>query len=162
MLIWDLTINAHTKSGENPLFTKVIMGNENLDILQADSSVKNWWNLPINNPKQVLHNINAHNKFGENPLIFTQSYHPKMKIRTNATVVWRGIKGSLECIIHFSLLALHMVVICTEFHIPSLIWITHWGISNKCSKDIFCVKWQNFPIKLLPFLSYEYIEFTRK
>ena len=34
--------------------------------------VKNWWNLPINNPKPDLHNINVHTKFGENPFAFTQ------------------------------------------------------------------------------------------
>ena len=45
--------------------------NENTDLSQADNSVKNWWNLPINNPKPDLHKINAHTKFGENPLIFT-------------------------------------------------------------------------------------------
>ena len=38
----------------------------------ADNSVRNWWNLPISNPKPGLHNINAHTEFGENPLIFTQ------------------------------------------------------------------------------------------
>ena len=39
---------------------------------QADTSVKNWQNLPINHPKPDRHNINAHTKFGENPLTFTQ------------------------------------------------------------------------------------------
>ena len=37
-------------------------------MLQADNSVKNWWNLPMSNPKEDLYNINAHIKFGENPL----------------------------------------------------------------------------------------------
>ena len=41
-------------------------------MLQADNSVKHWWNLPISNPKPDLHNINAHTKFGENPLMFIQ------------------------------------------------------------------------------------------
>ena len=40
-----------------------------MDLSLADNSVKNWWNLPISNPKPDLHNINAHTKFSENPLI---------------------------------------------------------------------------------------------
>ena len=48
-----------------------ISRNENTDLSWADISVKNWWNLPISNPKADLHNINAHTKFGENPLTFT-------------------------------------------------------------------------------------------
>ena len=35
-------------------------------------TVKNWQNLPINNPKPYLYNINAHTEFGENLLTFTQ------------------------------------------------------------------------------------------
>ena len=45
----------------------------------ADNSVKNWRNLPINNPKPDLHNINAHIEFGENSLIFTQEIILKVK-----------------------------------------------------------------------------------
>ena len=46
--------------------------NENVDALQADNSIKNWQNLPINNPKPDLHDIKAHTMFGENQLTFTQ------------------------------------------------------------------------------------------
>ena len=35
-------------------------------------TVKNWWNLPINNPKPDLHDINALTEFGENPFILTR------------------------------------------------------------------------------------------
>ena len=51
---------------------KIKSKNENTDISQTDNSVKNWWNLPISNPKQDRHNINKHTEFGENPLKFTQ------------------------------------------------------------------------------------------
>ena len=50
---------------------KLLSGNENMDVSQADNSVKIWKNLPISNPKPD-HNINAHTKFGVNPLMFTQ------------------------------------------------------------------------------------------
>ena len=53
---------------------KLSPGNENMDVLQADNSVKNWW-MPTSNLKIDLNNINAYTKFGENPLIFTH-YHP--------------------------------------------------------------------------------------
>ena len=43
-----------------------------MDLSWADNSVKNWQNLPINNPKPDLHNINEHTEFDENPLTFTQ------------------------------------------------------------------------------------------
>ena len=59
-------INAHTKFGENPLiFTQVIVRKRKKDVLQADNSVKHWWNWPISNLKPDLHNINAHTKFAE-------------------------------------------------------------------------------------------------
>ena len=35
-------------------------------------SVKNWRNLPINNPKPDLHNISAYTEFVENPWTFTK------------------------------------------------------------------------------------------
>ena len=66
-------VNAYNKFDENPLlyvFTQVIIRKRDMGMSQADNSVKNWWNLPISNPKPDLHNINA--KFGENPLMFTQ------------------------------------------------------------------------------------------
>ena len=50
-----------------------------MGVSRADNSVKNWWNLPISNPKPDLHNINAHTKFGENPLMFTQVIIRKRK-----------------------------------------------------------------------------------
>ena len=53
-----------------------------MDKSQADNSVKNPQNVPINNPKPDPHSINVHTKFGENLLIFTR-YHPEMKIRTD-------------------------------------------------------------------------------
>ena len=56
------------------------MENENMGLSRADSSVKNWRNLPISNPKPDLHNINAHTKFGENPLMFTQVIIRKRKM----------------------------------------------------------------------------------
>ena len=37
----------------------------------ADNYVKNWWNLPISNPKSDLHNINVRIKSDENSLRFT-------------------------------------------------------------------------------------------
>ena len=36
-----------------------------MDLSWADNSVKNWWNLPISNPKPDLHYINAHTDFGD-------------------------------------------------------------------------------------------------
>ena len=48
-------------------------------VLQADNSVKDWWNLLNSNTKPDYHNTNAHNKFGENPLIFTQVIVQKQK-----------------------------------------------------------------------------------
>ena len=51
---------------------KLSSKNENNDLLRADIFVKNWRNLPINNPKPDLQNINAYTEFGENPLIFIQ------------------------------------------------------------------------------------------
>ena len=51
---------------------KLSSGNENMGVSRADYSVKIWRNLPISNPKPVIHNINAHTKFGENSLMFTQ------------------------------------------------------------------------------------------
>ena len=87
----------HKPFGENPLiFTQVIIHKWKMDMSWADSSVKIWqnlpinnpkpdlyninahssvkiWqNLPINNPKPDLYNINAHSKFGENPLMLTK------------------------------------------------------------------------------------------
>ena len=35
---------------------KLLSGNENTDKWQADNSVKNWRNLPINNPKPLTPN----------------------------------------------------------------------------------------------------------
>ena len=66
-------INAHSNFGENPMiFTKALSSrNENTEMIQADNSVKNWWNLPSCIPKYDLQNINAQTKFGENPLKFT-------------------------------------------------------------------------------------------
>ena len=54
-------------------------GNENMGVSRADNSIKNWWNLPISNPKPDLHNINAHTKFGESPLMFIQVIIQKRK-----------------------------------------------------------------------------------
>ena len=50
-----------------------------MDMSWADNSVKNLWNLPINNPKPDLLNINAYTKFSENQLIFTQVIIQKEK-----------------------------------------------------------------------------------
>ena len=36
------------------------------------TTVKNWWNLLISNPKPDLYNISVHTKFSENPLKFTK------------------------------------------------------------------------------------------
>ena len=58
---------------------KILSINENTGMSRADNSVKNWWNLPISNPKPDIHNINAHTKFGENPLKFTQVIVRKQK-----------------------------------------------------------------------------------
>ena len=51
---------------------KLLSGNKNMGMSQADNSVKIWRNLPISNPKPDIHNINIHTKFGENPLMFTK------------------------------------------------------------------------------------------
>ena len=51
-----------------------------MGVSRADTSVKNWQNLPISNPKPDLHNTIAHTKFGENPLVIYSSYSPEMKI----------------------------------------------------------------------------------
>ena len=48
-------------------------------MLLTDISVKDWRNLPINNPKSELHNSDAYTKFGENPSIFTQVIIRKQK-----------------------------------------------------------------------------------
>ena len=63
---------------------KLSSRNENSDILQEDNSVKNWRNLPTNNPKPDLHNINAHTRFGESPLTFTQ------------VIIWKGKYGLMD------------------------------------------------------------------
>ena len=49
---------------------KLLSRNENMDMLWADNSVKNFL-FSISNPKPDLYNINVYTKFGENPLIFT-------------------------------------------------------------------------------------------
>ena len=46
---------------------------------RADNSVKNWLNLPINNPKLDLNDISVDTKIGENPLILTQVILRKQK-----------------------------------------------------------------------------------
>ena len=43
---------------------KLLSGNENMGVPQADNSVKIWWNLPISNSKTDLLNVNAYSKFG--------------------------------------------------------------------------------------------------
>ena len=54
--------------------------NEIMNVWLAGNSVKNWVNLPINNPEPNLHNINAHIKFGKNiALIFIQIIIRKQK-----------------------------------------------------------------------------------
>ena len=58
---------------------KLLSGNENMGMSQADTSVKIWQNLPISNPKPDLLNVNAYSKFGENPLLFTQVIVRKQK-----------------------------------------------------------------------------------
>ena len=63
---------------------KLSSGNENTDVFRADNSVKNWRNLPINNPKPDLHNINAHTEFGRNPLKFTQ------------VIIWKQKYGQMD------------------------------------------------------------------
>ena len=35
----------------------LLSGNENMDVWPADNSVKNWQNLPINNPKPLVPDI---------------------------------------------------------------------------------------------------------
>ena len=61
---------------------KLSTGKEKSDVLRENNLVKNWQNLPINNPKQDLHNINAQTKFGGKLLIFT-GYRPETKIWTD-------------------------------------------------------------------------------
>ena len=51
---------------------KLSSGNENLDVSQADNSVKNWLILPISNPKPDYHSVNEQTQFSENPSNFTQ------------------------------------------------------------------------------------------
>ena len=72
--------------------------NENMEVLPADYSVKNWRNLLISNPEPDLHNINAHTKFGENPLAFTQITLWKQKYglscEENFVKNWRNLPNS--------------------------------------------------------------------
>ena len=58
---------------------KLLPGNENMGVSQADNSIKNWQNSPISNPKPDLLNVNTYSKFGENPLVFTQVILRKRK-----------------------------------------------------------------------------------
>ena len=60
---------------------KLLFSNENTDVSRADNSIKNWWNLPISNPKPDLHNINAHTKFGKKSIDIYWSYHLETKIQ---------------------------------------------------------------------------------
>ena len=106
------TISMHTPSLVKIRWylLKLSSGNENTDVSRADNSVKNWRNLPINNPKPDLHNINAHTQFNEIywHLLKLSSGNENMDGRTGdrrtdarkanlipyypATIVWRGIK----------------------------------------------------------------------
>ena len=67
--------------------------NENTDLTRADNTVKNWLNLPTNNPKPDLHNINAHTKFGDNPLTFTQVIVRKRKYGRTDFPTFRHLLG---------------------------------------------------------------------
>ena len=58
---------------------KLSSENENTDVRWADNSFKNWWNLPISNPKPDPYNIKMHTMFGENPLTFTEVIIQKWK-----------------------------------------------------------------------------------
>ena len=58
---------------------KLSSWNENTDLSRADNFVKNWRNLPINNPKPDLHNINADTQFGGNLQMFTHVIVRKWK-----------------------------------------------------------------------------------
>ena len=89
------TISMHTPSLVKIHWhlLKLSSGNENSDILLADNSVKNWLNLPINNPKPDLYNINEHTKFRENPLTFTQVIIWKCKYRRTD---WGTTDGQMD------------------------------------------------------------------
>ena len=50
-----------------------------MNVLPADNTIKNGWNLPSNNSKADVNNINTPAKFGENPLIFTKVIVQKWK-----------------------------------------------------------------------------------
>ena len=82
------TISRHTPSVVKIhwYLLKLSSRKENTDLSRADNYVKNWWNLPISNPKPGFHNINAHTKFGENPLIFTKVTIQKGKYRCVAGI----------------------------------------------------------------------------
>ena len=57
-------------------------------------TVKNWWNLPISNPKPDLFNIYAHTKFGKKYIVIYSSYHPEMKYQW--TDRWAVANGRVE------------------------------------------------------------------
>ena len=56
--------------------------NKNLDLLQADNSVKNWRNLHINNPKTTSPHYQCTNQVCWKSTDFYSNYHSKMKIWT--------------------------------------------------------------------------------
>ena len=81
---------------------KLLSRTENMDVLQADNSVKNWRKLPISNPKPNLNNINAHTKFRENPFTFTKfsSRNENTDWQTYNRWMDRHTDSQLETLIH--------------------------------------------------------------
>ena len=113
--ITDLhNINAHTKSGENPLtFTQ--------DIIQKwkYGCVVGRWQLPISNPKPDLH-INAHSKFDENPLISSGNKMAKDG-RTTDSQTDRHMDIRCETIIpcHYCVAGCLYDIVCVEVLLPT-------------------------------------------
>ena len=100
--------------------------NENLDVLLADNSVKNWWNLPISMPKPDLHNINAQTKFCGNPL--TLDCHPETKIWTFRRQI------TLSKINEICPLTIPNQISTISMHIPSMLKI-HWYLLKLSSRN---------------------------
>ena len=68
---------------------KLSSRNKNMDVSQAENSVKNWQNLSMSNPEPDLHNINGYTKYiyvWWTSIDIYSSYHPETKIRMD---VWQ-------------------------------------------------------------------------
>ena len=99
-------------------------------MLQADNSVKNWWNLPISNLKPDLHDINAYNQ------VWWKSIDIYSNIRENWCVSWQITLSKIDKVCP---LAIPNQIPTISMHIPSLVKI-HWYLL-KYKKILICL-WQ--------------------